>query len=188
MSIPRRSSHSSGPTIGINRHALADPGWHSQGDTSYFPLRIGLVTKDSNASIRKKATMRRGPAIIESVIAHSAKNVSLKELSLSLDVSYSHLSRLIKRNLHYTYSDLKKCLKIQKALKLLAETAKPIKEIVGLAGYKSISHFYKDFRVLAGSTPGDYRTRNAHLSAQTKEQRGQLTAKRSNQILAIKRR
>lgn len=101
--------------------------------------------------------MRRKPAIIESVIAYSAKGITLKELSLSLNVNYSYLSRLIKRSLNSTYSCLRRRLRTQRALALLAKKEKPIKEIVGLSGYKSISHFYKDFKALVGCTPGDFR-------------------------------
>ena len=48
-------------------------------------------------------------------------------------------------------------LRIEKARRLLTETAHPIIEIAAMVGYQSQSHFTKIFKAITGLTPRAYR-------------------------------
>ncbi len=53
-------------------------------------------------------------------------------------------------------------LRMQKAIKLLAGTSRPIGKIASLVGYNDASRFAQHFRQRHGVTPSDYRKRHAH--------------------------
>jgi AraC-like DNA-binding protein len=97
--------------------------------------------------------------LIKVMTAGQEARIPLRALSRLFGLNYCYLSRLIKRSIGCTYSRLILKMRIEIALKYLRETRKPIKEIVVLAGYKSISHFYRNFRAIVGCTPKRFRAR-----------------------------
>lgn len=65
-----------------------------------------------------------------------------------------------------SFSKYVRSLKIERAKNLLKESPKEIKEIAYETGYRSLTHFYRDFKSLVGKSPSGYRKEYGRLSSQ----------------------
>ncbi len=85
------------------------------------------------------------------------KQITLKELSDICDINYCYLSSIFKKKTGVSFSKYVKSLKIESAKTLLKESLFEIKEISYKLGYKSLTHFYQDFKSFVGIPPKEYR-------------------------------
>lgn len=84
-------------------------------------------------------------------------NISLKEVADRFGLSTTYLSRLIKQNIGYTFTDYLVELRLDEAKRLLRETELPVKDIVSRVGYIDLASFTRKFKLSEGKTPGQYR-------------------------------
>lgn len=87
-------------------------------------------------------------------------NLSLEELANELDMSTSHLSKLINNYSDYNFSDYINSLRIQQAKKLLNDNSFCRYTIVSIGlecGFNSKSTFYSAFKKFTSQTPSEYR-------------------------------
>ncbi|HBT19298.1 MAG TPA: hypothetical protein DEA52_04500 [Clostridiaceae bacterium] len=83
---------------------------------------------------------------------------SLQELSKSLHVSSSYLSRYLKKETGLTFSELLTKLRMEVAVTLLESHPKmTILEVSERSGFKNQHYFSKVFRTVIGQTPSDYK-------------------------------
>lgn len=85
------------------------------------------------------------------------KQVDLTNISRQLGVSKNHLNRVFKLHNGLTPMQYITKLKIDKAAELLTQTDISILEIAYMAGFKSISCFYKCFKDQTGHSPNKHR-------------------------------
>lgn len=97
-------------------------------------------------------------AVISYIQEHYTENIYLETLAEKFNTSASYLSRLIKKETSFTFSEYLNTLRINEAKKLLATTQKPIKTIYELVGYNNRNTFIRLFKSIAGTTPSEYRT------------------------------
>lgn len=83
--------------------------------------------------------------------------IDMQGTSKQLGVSSNHLARLFKEQLGLTPAQYIAGLRIDKAGELLEQTEKEILEIAYMAGFKSLSSFYKCFKDKTGHTPKEHR-------------------------------
>lgn len=91
-----------------------------------------------------------------------AKNYPNAELSLTdvqngVGINGKAISKLIKENLHISFTDYLNQLRITEVKRLLKETKFPISDIAYKVGYNNISHFNRVFKGITGKTPKTFR-------------------------------
>jgi AraC family transcriptional regulator of arabinose operon len=94
------------------------------------------------------------------------RDVSLKELAQSLNLSESRLRHLFKEETGVSPVQYLKAQRMQKARKLLENTFLNVKEVMLKVGVKDKSHFIRDFKKAFGLSPSQYRAR--HLNTERK--------------------
>lgn len=100
---------------------------------------------------------RRLRRAIEFMHDNFGRELAVEEIASAAYLSEYHFARLFKQITRVTPHVYLANLRLERARKLLAETALPISEIAAMVGYQSQSHFSKMFRSVAGITPRAYR-------------------------------
>jgi len=99
--------------------------------------------------------------LINYIENHLSEDLSLKVLCKEFGLSRSKLYNLSISTLGIGISDYIAGRRLEKAKKLLSQTAKPIYEISELAGYKDPNYFVRIFKINEGITPGAFRKNNS---------------------------
>lgn len=87
--------------------------------------------------------------------------LSLKEISKTLDVHPTYLSREFSRYFdNLTFGDYIRKLRIDKALEMLESSDRSLGEIAYLTGFSDQSHFTRIFKKVTGKNPSQYRKKN----------------------------
>lgn len=113
-----------------------------------------LYGKQSHPSLHENVVFNQIKGFIE-------KNID-QELSLQMVADHffynpSYLSRLFKSKLNQNYLSFVTEIRIEYAKKLLRDPNRLVTDVCTMCGYKSYKHFVKMFRLVAGTTPTDYR-------------------------------
>ncbi len=85
------------------------------------------------------------------------RNISLKELSELLYMSERHTDRVVSAMYGQSFHERVIYLRMENAIKLLAETNMSVKAIAATIGFQSANGFYRSFGKTYGMTPGEYR-------------------------------
>lgn len=96
-------------------------------------------------------------SIIDYINAHYGEKFSLEDISLSCNISISHLTRLFKNSTGYSIVEYTNNLRIKKAAELIKNTPLSISEIAQKVGFSSFSYFGKMFLECFGVSPLKYR-------------------------------
>jgi YesN/AraC family two-component response regulator len=89
-----------------------------------------------------------------------ARSFSLEELSQTIGVSKSYLSRIFKLDMGISPWDYLNRLRIQKSKELLLLTEESITEVAAEVGYEDVGYFGRVFREILGVSPRAYRQQN----------------------------
>ena len=100
---------------------------------------------------------RRLRRAIEFMHDNFGNEIALEEIAAAAYLSEYHFARLFKQITGVTPHVYLANLRLDRARKLLSETALPISEIASTVGYQSQSHFTKVFKSITGVTPRAYR-------------------------------
>ena len=100
---------------------------------------------------------RRLRRAVEFMHDNFGREIAVEEIAASAYLSEYHFARLFKQVSGVTPHVYLANLRLERARKLLAETALPISEIASIVGYQSQSHFTKMFKAVTGVTPRAYR-------------------------------
>ena len=95
----------------------------------------------------------------EYVSLHLDQRIGLEEVAEHLHLNPSYFSRLFKRETGETFIEYVIRTKMERAKRMLDETAHSVAKICELLGYDNQSYFIKLFKGYAGMTPMDYRNR-----------------------------
>lgn len=132
-------------------------------EAMFSPLRSAILQNDTIQAIPPTQFRKIMNAIEESY----TQDIRLSELAKRFYLSASYLSVLIKKETGLTFSNLLIQKRISLAKRMLAETDRPIQDIMEQVGYKDYSHFIKLFKKYAHCTPYAYRkdaVRNSGVS------------------------
>lgn len=91
------------------------------------------------------------------VSANFASKISARELSGRLNISYSYLAKLMRREFGMSLGDYVISARVENAKKLLLSTKKSITEIGYECGFPSSSAFIFYFKAITGKTPLAFR-------------------------------
>ncbi len=84
--------------------------------------------------------------------------MTLTSAAEALFVSPQYLSKVFKNMVGVGFSHFLSELRLNRAVYLLTNTAKPVTEICFECGFRNLSHFLRRFKQRFGRTPSDYRT------------------------------
>ncbi|MEY2349117.1 AraC family transcriptional regulator [Lentilactobacillus buchneri] len=126
---------------------------------SYVLLLFGQIIRNhaDDATILEGNIDEQPVSNIIQYIRVNRKDVNLESLAQHFNLSEGHISRFIKRETGYSFSQLLRDIKMREAAKLLISTKMSIEEIIDKVGYTDVSHFYKNFKKIFGVTPAEYR-------------------------------
>jgi two-component system response regulator YesN len=85
------------------------------------------------------------------------KDINIRDVANSLSISESHISRLFRSGVGYTFVDYLTYYRIKKALCYLRDPDVKIYEIAEKVGYKDQRYFSVIFKKLVGVTPKEFR-------------------------------
>lgn len=122
-------------------------------------LRCHLTVRQSDQIELSRAgpVDRRLRLAIEFMHDNFGRELALEEIASAAYLSEYHFARLFKQITGVTPHVYLANVRLERARKLLADTALPISEIASMVGYQSQSHFSKMFRSVTGVTPRAYR-------------------------------
>lgn len=85
------------------------------------------------------------------------KNINIKDVADNFSISESHISRLFKSEVGYTFVDYLTYYRIKKALGYLRDPEVKIYQVAEIVGYKDQRYFSVIFKKLVGVTPKEFR-------------------------------
>lgn len=120
------------------------------------------LLKALNSFIKEKGNYKKTPAWVKELKDilqdHIDTNLTLKEISKSLDIHPAYLSREFSRHFNnLSFGDYIRKLRIEKATELLHNPAYTLTEIAYLTGFSDQSHFTRIFKSYMGKNPSVYR-------------------------------
>jgi len=89
--------------------------------------------------------------------SHYAENITLKQASTIAYICHSYLGKLFKESTGETFHDYLNKVRIEKAKEMLKKTDCLIYEICKNVGYDSPDYFRKQFRLITGLSPNEYK-------------------------------
>ena len=130
---------------------------HTQQPFEYLLLNVFHTYLEQKPGIGKKI-----PAWVQelkdTIQDHIDDNLSLKELSKSLDINPSYLSREFSRYFEdLSFGEYIRKLRIEKAKELMENPAYSLTEVAYLTGFSDQSHFTRIFKRHTGQSPSDYK-------------------------------
>ena len=120
-------------------------------------LRLAAEQKRENASKKHARIIEAVKAYIEQ---NYAKKLTLEDVSKSVYISPSYLSKMIKRQTKHSFRYHVNMVRIAEAMRLLEHTDKNLSEIAFQVGFEDHSYFTKVFRRHTEMNPSDYRRKN----------------------------
>ncbi len=85
------------------------------------------------------------------------KEISLCDAAQLLSITPAHLSRLLMKYRRATFTEILTGVRMHRAIELLKENKKSVKEICFEIGYPNISYFYRVFKKTTGFTVNSFR-------------------------------
>ena len=148
----------------VNEMASEQVGHAAMLDALVRQVVIHLLR--SHFTVRKSEQIelsRAGPVdrrlrrALEFMHDNFGREIAVEEIASAAYLSEYHFARFFKQISGVTPHVYLANLRLERARKLLAETALPISEIASMVGYQSQSHFTKMFKSVTGVTPRAYR-------------------------------
>lgn len=116
---------------------------------AYLREAVGTVGSEADDSVAKK--------IYAYIGEHYREPISLQTAADHVNMSYSYLSRLFKKNIGITFSEALADERIYHANLLLRTTERSVSEIAFDCGFNNLRSFNKAFRKTMGCSPTDLR-------------------------------
>jgi len=102
--------------------------------------------------------------LMEAVKRDYRQNLSLQEYAVTLECSYTYISREFKDKTGFRFVEFVNLLKVNRSKLWLLDGSVPLKQIYQKAGFESYSYFFKVFKDVERLTPTRYITKNCSLS------------------------
>ena len=95
--------------------------------------------------------------VIDYIEQNYVHQITLDMLAKQFMMNYSYLSRAFKKVCGHSIVEYINILRIRKAKLLLHDRLRSVSEIAETAGFDNVNYFYKVFKMLGKSIPGEYR-------------------------------
>lgn len=124
-----------------------------------------LLRRYENSIVQNSNQMKNNNeciSFIEYIEQHIA-DINLDEMAKHFNYSTQYLSKKIRKNTGYTFSEIVKQIRFDKAKKMLRNMSSPISEIAFTLGYINPENFTRTFKQISGITPAEYRKNHTRL-------------------------
>ena len=126
-----------------------------------------------NNFIKQKSEQKKIPGWVtelkQIIQDHVDTDLSLKEISKSLDINPSYLSREFSKHFNnLSFGEYIRKLRIEKAIELIISSSCSLTEIAYLTGFSDQSHFTRIFKQHTGKSPSVYKKEWTKGKADTK--------------------
>ena len=119
---------------------------------SGYCIKLTEILADSWETTPREVISRT----LEYINEHYSEDISLKQISNNVFLCQSYLGKLFKQATGENFNDYLTRVRIEKAQQLMKSDMK-VYEIAQKVGYKSIDYFRKQFKLVAGIGPLEYR-------------------------------
>lgn len=124
-----------------------------------------IVTCSSASTVEPRAVRVRFMQVIQNDfriakavrLLNENSSRTLADLASGCTLSISRLSHLFKAKTGLTVGSFRRNCRFRAAMKMLATTDMPIKQVADALGYQHTSSFVRAFQLHVGVSPGDYR-------------------------------
>lgn len=106
------------------------------------------LNKDYSENIRR---------VIEIIKKNYQDDLNLRYVSDCLHLNSDYLGQLFKKELKMSFSKYLNEYRIEQAQYLLKETKQSVSEISSKVGYMTTAYFYRNFKIICGISPKEYR-------------------------------
>ena len=120
-------------------------------------LLINLISKESSS---RSNVMSKCSQFVKE---HYAEDITIKDISVSCNVSLSYLHKLFKAELGLTPGEYLLNYRLSAAKKLLINSTLPLSEIALSCGFNSQSYFSDCFKRKCGVSPNSFRKNTSYL-------------------------
>lgn len=115
-----------------------------------------------NKFIKQRAAQKKTPGWVKElkqiIQDQIDSNINLTEISRSLDINPSYLSREFSKHFdNLSFGEYIRKLRIEKAIELMSKNQYSLTEIAYLTGFSDQSHFTRIFKQLTGKNPSAYK-------------------------------
>ncbi len=100
--------------------------------------------------------------ILRYINDHFSEPLTLNMLAKLYSFSPVYLGRLFKKEMGLSFNEYLNSFRIRAAVEYIDGGHDMIYEIAERVGYRDINYFYKCFKAIVGTTPGEYRNRSNH--------------------------
>lgn len=126
-----------------------------------------------NNFINRKSTIKKTPEWVkelkEIIQDHIDTNLNLTEISKSLDINPSYLSREFSKHFdNLSFGEYIRKLRIEKAIELIKLQTRSLTEVAYLTGFSDQSHFTRIFKQHTGKNPSAFKKEFAKGKGYTK--------------------
>lgn len=90
-------------------------------------------------------------------IQQNYRTVTLSSLAEAFHFSETYLSKLIRKKMNQSFTEVLRTLKMNHAMEYLLNTSMKVSEIADAVGYDSVDHFSRTFRKVYGVPPQEYK-------------------------------
>ena len=96
---------------------------------------------------------------------HIEKPISAPAMAELAGMSLAHFSRLFKRESGLTFSEYLAHKRVEAAKTMLLSGNEVVDEVARATGFENAAYFYRVFKRVTGTTPGDFRQQSTHRHA-----------------------
>jgi AraC-like DNA-binding protein len=126
--------------------------------SEFFILIISMQTEPYALEVVKSEDNRIIGEVLSYLIAHYQEKLHIDDLLQLYPISRSQLFHIFKETTGNTIKQFLTEYRLNKAKRLLVETALPVTEVAWNTGFGDISHFFKVFKKGTGLTPKQFRS------------------------------
>lgn len=144
---------------------LQDPKSNRYLKKSCFYKILSEFIRHTNFELKSKGNNELLTKLIDYVYENWMNDISLKNISSYLYTNYNYLSYLFNETFKMKFSSLVNEIRISNAQKMIMNPTKNMNftEIAISCGYSSIRSFNRNFQIITGMTPSEYKTLNKNL-------------------------
>lgn len=102
-------------------------------------------------------TLERINTVVDYVMQHHARIITLQEVAQRAGMSETHFSRFFRKSTGLRFVAFLNRIRIQRACELLSYSDEQITAISYAVGYNTLANFNRQFQTLKGVTPREYR-------------------------------
>ncbi len=126
-----------------------------------FACQAGLIKREKAYSRQTQSSYVRHMRLIKDYIdCHYMQNITMDDLCRLEGLTPQHICRIFKSCTRMRPMEYIARIRIDNAEKMLTHTGHSISEIAYWCGFDNENYFWKTFKQITGSTPGEYRKNN----------------------------